>query len=647
MGGILGIMRLGDGEVTESDLFAMAAKAPDRFAESLEVWVDGAIGIGRSGSRAVARHAEAQLALVVDGHVHEWHGDRGIGTSAGEFECRVFQEFARRGRSSLESLIGDFTLALWDGANQSLLLARDAVGVRPLYLARGSHVVAFATDLRSLLAVDGVSSEIDESGVLHLFYPELLFVDRTSTSYREIQRVSQATHVVIERANRSSHQQHRYWSLDPGREIRLASDEEYGEAFRESFRTAVECRLPTDGPIGTTLSGGLDSASVTCMAREALGLVEGESVHAFSVGFPGFPDVDESEFQEAVVALGQIESHRIVADDVSPLVDFDEAIETIAEPFYGPNYYLPWGICRAARSAGVRVVLDGTDGDVTVGHGIDQLVSLAERARWSDFVAEARSITARYSHTSYATEDGILVAHGLPSLMRHARAGRMVSFFRGVQTLGLGFNRSRMGLLVGQGLGAFRRHRRVGVRRGAELNPRFAARLDLDDRFAAFDRARELEPGPRASHCRDLSSGALPSVLEHLDRIAAASGVEMRHPFADRRLIELCLAFPPEQKLRDGWGRWVLRQGMEDVLPESVRWRGDKAAMSPVYLLGLERYETERIRAVGGSQRVEPYIDCNTLKPAIDRFLSGDRRAQDGPLIWRAIVLDQWLRTRE
>ena len=644
MGAIIGILRLDGAGVTKQDLLAMTARAPLRFEGPVGLWTQGPVGFGRSGGAAVTRHPESGMALVLDGEVHEWRGARSPQISSPELEADVLEDYARRGRGALEALTGDFGLAIWDASRARLVLGRDAIGVRPLYVGSGPKVLAFSTDLRCLLAVEGVSSEIDESGVLHLFYPELLFVDRTSTSYRDIKRLPSATHIVVEADGSSSAQHHQYWHLDPEREIQFGSDEEYGEAFLESFREAVACRLPARGSVGTTLSGGLDSASVTCVARSALAGSGRGPVHVFSVAFPDFPDVDESNFQKAVIEQGGLEAHRITPDRESPLVDFDEALDTIAEPFYGPNYYLPWRICKSAQAVGVTAVLDGTDGDVTVGHGIDQLVGLAERARWREFVAEAKSITARYSHPTYATEDGILDAHGLPSLERHARAGRLVAFVKGVHTLGLGFNRSRLSLIRRQGLGAL--GRRPKPRRGSELDPDFVARLDLDDRFEEFEHQRQLKPGPRASHFRDLSSGALPSVLEHLDRIASASGLEMRHPFADRRLIELCLALPPEQKLRNGWGRWVLRQGMAGLLPEEVRWRGDKAAISPVFLRGLEQHEAQRARRVADSERLEGYVDRKTLKSAIHRFLNGDRRVRDGPLIWRAIVLDSWLRSR-
>ena len=646
MGAIIGILRLDGRAVCADDLRAMAARSPQRFSSSLELWTEGPVGLGRCGAAAMAARGRGvgSKALLFEGHAHECSWMQGK-LRGQRFAASALDAYERSGRSAFESIIGDFAFALWDGSRGRLVLGRDAVGVRPLYRAAGPSVVAFSTDLRCLLAVDGISTEIDETGILHLFYPELLFVDRTSTSYAAIKRVPAATHQVYSLASAQRSIEYRYWSLDPEREVRLNGDEEYASALLSTFREAVACRIPDEGAVGTTLSGGLDSASVTCLARAELEGSARGPLHTFSAEFPSFPDVDESGYQHAVVAMGGIEAHQLRPDQSSPLVDFEDVVKIAAEPFYGPNYYLPWGICKSARTAGVEVVLDGTDGDITVGHGIDQLVGLAEQARWQDFVAAAEAIVDRYAHPTYATKNGILEAHGLPALERQARRGRLLAFFSGVQTLGLGFNRSRLGMVVDQGLGAFRR--RSLKERGGELNPEFAEISELEERFSEYERARSFEPGPRASHHRDLSSGALSSVLEHLDRFAAAWSVEMRHPFADRRLIELCLALPPAQKLRDGWGRWVLRQGMKGRLPETIRWRGDKAAISPVFLNGLRVYEERRLRELLASRRLGDYLDRSRLEVAVSSFLGGPQAARQGPLLWRAVMLDTWLRTRE
>ena len=171
--------------------------------------------------------------------------------------------------------MGDYALALWDGPTETLILARDAIGVRPLHIATTDRLVLFATDLRAILATGLVSREIDEVAIVHLFHANLLFRDTESTSYREIRRVPAAHCLEIDAAGS---RRRRCWSLDPEREMRLGSDEEYAAAFRAAFATAVARRIPASGAVGATLSGGLDSSSITCVAMKYLPSADGRTL---------------------------------------------------------------------------------------------------------------------------------------------------------------------------------------------------------------------------------------------------------------------------------------------------------------------------------------------------------------------------------
>ena len=391
----------------------------------------------------------------------------------------------------------------------------------------------------------------------------------------------------------------------------------------------------------------LDSSSIVCVARKLLRESGEGRLHTFSAVFASVPEADESDYRAPLIAEGGFEAHPLPLDRQSPLTDLDRAVASVHEPFFGPNYFIPWEICRAAHAGGLRVVLDGTDGDITVGHGLDRLIGLGEAGRWREFLSEAAAITRRFDNPFYASKEGVILQNAVPCLARQARRGRWFRFLDGINQIGPYLGQSRLRLAFHHGISAFR-PRRTSLAADF-LTPDFVRRVHLGERIREFEaRHRSLRPGPRAHHHRDLTSGALPHALEHLDRIAAAFSVEFRHPYCDRRLIELCLAMPPEQKLRNGWSRWVLRQGMAGMLPEQVRWRGGKAAISPVYQRGLTRFARDRLRAVvearGGP--LERYVDPKRLREAYQRFVS-QPLAPDRQLLWRAVVLDEWLRSRQ
>jgi asparagine synthase (glutamine-hydrolysing) len=134
--------------------------------------------------------------------------------------------------------------------------------------------------------------------------------------------------------------------------------------------------------------------------------------------------------------------------------------------------------------------------------------------------------------------------------------------------------------------------------------------------------------------------------LEVVDRAAAAFSIEPRFPFWDKRLAELCLAMPPEQKLRHGWNRWVMRRAMNGILPREVQWRGRKTDVHPAFEHGLRAFERDRLEEVivrDGAQVAE-YVDARALRDIYRQFEAGAVAPDEVNAMWRATCLGLWLR---
>ena len=138
----------------------------------------------------------------------------------------------------------------------------------------------------------------------------------------------------------------------------------------------------------------------------------------------------------------------------------------------------------------------------------------------------------------------------------------------------------------------------------------------------------------------DAGGGSIASILAETNHIASAFGVEARHPFYDPRLVTYCLALPPEQKLYQGWTRIVLRRAMEGILPDVIRWRTNKADLSPNFyrnLLQMEQVPLDRL-VTEDLDRLAPYINLDTLRTAHERG--------NGDTLWQVLILSRWLRRR-
>jgi asparagine synthase (glutamine-hydrolysing) len=454
-----------------------------------------------------------------------------------------------------------------------------------------------------------------------------VFDDTAITFYRHILRLPPAHSVTVipEGARLQT-----YWSLDPAHELRLGSDEAYAETFRELFTEAVRCRLRTAFPLGSLLSGGLDSSSVTCVARQELARDGGHRLHTFSAIFDEIPECDERPFIRAVIAQDGLESHYVHGDQLSPLTDLDRVLWHQDEAFYAPNLCLNWGLYVAARQQGVRVLLDGFDGDTTVSHGIGYLDELARAGRWFTLVREIRGYTRnfdlsfrkllKYHAWRYGLAPMIARSRPLRLARRVWRAAPWRSPRRGHQSA----------------------DRSVP---GTTLHPDFVQRIGLAQRCQALQHARSVPPRTeREQHYRTLIWGVMPFTLEVLDRAAAAFGIEPRFPFWDKRLVEFCLALPPEQKVQRGWTRMVLRRAMTGVLPVEVQWRRRKSNLGPSFHHGLLTYERARLEEMilRNPGIIEKYVDIAALRQAYHRFVLRET-TEDAMEIWKAVSLGLWL----
>ena len=229
---------------------------------------------------------------------------------------------------------------------------------------------------------------------------------------------------------------HQYWSPTVENELVLSSDEEYVEAFKERFDEAVECRLRTSFPIGSHLSGGLDSSSITCVARNKLS-PSLSPLHTFSNIFDNVSECDERSFIQPVLDQGGVHPHWISADQNGAFSSWHKFLQQNEEPcLFGANGFLVWHLNQATQHAGVRVCLNGFDGDTTVSHGAGYFAELARQGQWQTFQAEADALSQHFD-TSPAT---LLRTYGFTYLTHLAQQGQWPLFAQTVNQINMHFN---------------------------------------------------------------------------------------------------------------------------------------------------------------------------------------------------------------
>ncbi|MCL6730137.1 asparagine synthase-related protein [Sphingomonas hankyongi] len=556
MSGICGVVGL-NGRAPAADeldptLEVLKARGPDAF----RVWHDQNIILGHTlltTTREAAveqlplHHPESRCTITADARLDnrdELFAALGVppgGRTIGDGEL-ILRAYLRWGEDCPGHLLGDFAFAIWDGRRRRLFCARDQMGMRQLsYAYLPGRAFVFATEPRAVVHHSLIPKQLNEGRVAD-FLDNLERSTLTETFYRGVHRLPPA-HTLV--ADESGLSVERYWRLSMPAQLRLKTDEGYVEAFLDTFRAAVGSRLRSANGVGSMLSGGMDSGSVSAIAAEILKSQGRGPLATYSVAL--------SDPATSMETLGIYESSQMPGLDpriirVEEMTSYrDEIIELTRneeEPF-DCHMGLFRMIYRAASRDGVKVVLDGGAGDLLVS-GATYMTKLARRGNLLTLWREARatanfwnlpppalSLFGRSLWTAWAPSPAVAGRRRLAWWLNDLRS-------------------SRSGRISKQLIDRARLNDR---RRKTRLDAERIGALDDDQR------------------AQSISQAILTVGRERYDRVAASFGVEPRDPFMDLRLIDFCLSLPWKQLQSGGWPKILLRRAMAGKLPDSVRWR--------------------------------------------------------------------------
>lgn len=482
----------------------------------------------------------------------------------------------------LDRFSGAYSFAVWNAGEQELFLARDHTGERPLYYFSSKDCFAFASMPKGLHPLPFVQAEIDEDYVVR--YLTAVLTPMEQTIFRRITRLPPGSAMSV---RPGKIRLWRYWKTDQLEPLPPRSDEEYLEQFREIFDEAVRSRLRTTGGIGSDLSGGLDSSSVATTAAHLLAR-QGRGLTAFTAvpraEFDGVVDRDHfgNEGPAAAEVAAIYPNMRHVLVDASHLsfldvVDHNNWLYDL--PAGGPTNEV-WfnAIMQQAQAAGVTVLLNGSNGNVTFSdYGLTGLSGLFRSGRWFTLAKLAVQLKMQRS----ASLRSVLrnsVWPSLPFWLRRLTDPHMRSF-------SLEYS---------------------------PLRPEIIQRLGLD-RQALRD-AYSLSPQGRSLlHFR----------LQHVDYSEtttapqAAWKLDYRDPTFDRRVVEFCLRVPLEQFLAEGKLRSLARRSMDGRLPPSTLNRRERGRQSSDWFLTYTAERNRMLSEIGSLERsplASRFLDLGSMR---------------------------------
>ena len=533
--------------------------------------------------------------------------------------------YARWGEEFPARLIGDFACAIWDGATRTLLLARDAIGARPLFYWHDRDCIFFATEPRGLFAQPTIPKAIDEEWVARALaaVPQ----QQGAGFYRGIARVMQGHGV---RVTREGARQWRHWQPEALAPIRYACDADYADGLRAVLDTAVRDRIAGHAGVGGHLSAGLDSSSVIAAAARQLHL-RGQRLTAFTAT-PGseidptyYPGrlVDEGPLAALTAAAFPNIDHVRISTLASPLFDaVDRASFALDAPVWAPlNHIWLDAIGDEARRRGLSVLLTGQMGNMTISYdGSGWLLDLCRQRRWGEVIRQFRA-QVRRGATWRTLIDRYLVTQ-LPGPVRTQ-------------------------------LRSLRGKRETTLHAISLIRPEFAARLNL------LEEARDLVGNLGKVDRGDTDIRVLMLQTVDLAMFGRAAkrmfGIEVLDPTADRRLIEYCLAIPQEQFLLNGEKRALIRRAMTNVLPPAVLSEPRRGLQTADWhvSMGAAREEIAReIERLSHSPLASEALDLPRMRRMVENWpssgwSSGEVRYPYGTALSHGLAIGRFIRQVE
>lgn len=620
MCGITGIYNFDNSIFESMNLEKMTNALCHRGPDGSGTYINGSIGLGHrrlsildltdAGYQPMS-YAGGRYQIVYNGEVYNFLEIRqelekeGFSFASSTDTEVLLAAYIKWGEECLLRFNGMWAFAIYDKDKKSLFLSRDRFGIKPLYYALQGRTFLFGSEMKAILAYPEFSADVDfEAFSEEIRYP-LSLEGGERTLFKKIKRLEPGCSLIV---TPSKIKKIRWWKTSEHlREVPFILKKQT-EEFRSIFLDAVRLRMRSDVPIGTCLSGGLDSSSVVCsmykiFSEPGWGLerIPKDWQKVFIHTFPGTP-IDERSYAEEVIKFSKI---KPVFIETRP----EEYLETMAdviyksEDIYSGMLTPAYVIYRTIREHGVKVTLDGSGADEMMG--------------------------------GYPTYVGYALADALKKL----DVKRYVTLLHMQREMMLGSQNSITRSILGSVI---------------QSNPllvktyqKFVAKNDLFKRKEAeLKEYSPFEERLKNSLYNDFHNNVLPAILRNFDRMSMAHGVEVRMPFMDWRLVTYIFSLPAESLINRGHTKLIFREAMEEILPERIRWRkgkiGFNAPMVNLFTGPLKTWAREILTSP--SFLDVPYWNGKKVMEDYERMLKRGMRWPDAIRIWPYLHGYLWLR---
>lgn len=524
----------------------------------------------------------------------------------------ILAAYQHWGYKCLEHFNGMWAFALWDHNVRSLFIARDRFGVKPLYYTHTDGTFAFASEIKALVGKHGISFQPDDLAIYHYLQSGLMpSPQEGETFFRGVHAVPPGVCITV-KPDRIARQ--RYWEL-PASPNQGATVEglQVVEEYRHLFIDSLRLRLRSDVPVGTCLSGGVDSSSIVCvvnelMSQEGLTVEQiGDRQKTFSAVYDTQGKYNERIHIETVLQATGAEANFTVPTLERLRSDIDRVVWHQEEPFQSTSIFAQWCVMSRVRERGVTVLLDGQGADEALGGYrpfVTFLSDLLRNRKLSRALGEARAIQAQ-TGSRFDTLLARALARQLPTVLTRA--------LRGMR------HRSQVELPL--------------------LNPDFLTQVGSTP---AAECAPWWDHADLQTHLlHQLQESSLPRLMQYEDRNSMAFSVEARVPYMDYRLVEFSFRQAADWRIHEGWTKWILRKSMEGIVPNEIVWRKDKVGFETPEAHWLRQWVNSEPNLFDENSASRAYLNVPVIRSRLNELAASSSYV--GPL-WRLINLEHWLR---
>jgi len=520
----------------------------------------------------------------------------------------IIHAYEEYGFDCVKKFNGMWAFCIYDKNKNLMFLSRDRFGIKPLYYFFDSKNFIFASEIKGLLT--HVKPE-ENDGIIYDFLVNNKDQHKEDTFFKCIKSVMPSTNLIFDLKTKEIKKE-KYWdikSINRKTESSLEEDEEYAKIFSELFKNTVKMRLMSEVPIGTCISGGLDSSSIVCILNKLL--LEGnekikenigEKQKTFSAVYE-YKKVDEREYIEEVIKNTNLEKHYVFPSGKELFKEMEKLVYYQEEPFFSTSIYAQWNVMRLA-SKKVKVLLDGQGSDELLAGYLNP--ELYPRTSIEEILKQRKFLTffkERLMKPKVLFKDinAILDAFALYFIKQNV--------FTIEELLNQIF------------LGEFENKKRTSK----EAN-------DSKEIKDIADWSYDL-----------LMNGGIQTLLKYEDRNSMAFSIEARVPFLDYMLVEYIFSIPISQRIKNGWTKYILRNAMKDILPEKVRKRRSKLGFPTPQETWFKKNK-DKILEIFNSESLKErkYFNQKAIIKSFNEFCNGKK--YDSNMFWKIINLEIWFR---